>query len=155
MSGKKRYYPPRKTAVDFPRFEAFCAAHGGYNAVGRAIGYGGSTLANYKRTSTVSNKALLELQRHYGIPHRLFLPDTPLEKFDRWMTAHTVPQKPKPKLCDERCKGCRYSSGQTFAPLVGCLYILRTGHCRPCPAGAECTEFKEGGALEDVSASFL
>lgn len=37
------------------------------------------------------------------------------------------------------CYGCRH-----MQVLVGddcCLYILNTKHCRPCPAGAECTEY--------------
>jgi len=151
-----RHYKPSKTAVDFPRFEAFCASRGGYNAVGRAIGYGSSTLASYKRTSTVSNKALLEIERHYGVPYRLFLPDTPQEKFDRWMKAHKIPQKPKPKLCDARCRGCQYGSGEMFGPTVtACLYILRTGKRRPCAAGAECTEFTKGDRRIYVPTSIL
>lgn len=157
MSGAKRYYPPRKTQVDFPRFREFIESRGGFKTVGRAIGYGSNTLSAYGRDSCVSNKCLLELYRHYGIPMHLFYPKTPKRLFIAWMKAHPAPTPLANRpLCDARCRTCQYGSGDMLGPTAtACLYILRTGKQRPCAAGAECTEYLKGDRRIYVSTRIL
>lgn len=45
-----------------------------------------------------------------------------------------------------RCATCRYSTwvdvGQDCEMLTACVYILRKGTRRPCPAGEECTVYE-------------
>ena len=52
----------------------------------------------------------------------------------------------KPGLCGDRCAGCRYSGwmdmGDDGRMLRGCVYILRRGTRRPCPAGEGCTAYE-------------
>lgn len=41
------------------------------------------------------------------------------------------------------CEGCRYAApvymGDGDELMTACVYILRTGHRRPCPPGEGCT----------------
>ena len=57
-------------------------------------------------------------------------------------------EKRKDALCGDHCRGCRYSRwmdlGDEGQMLRGCVYILRTGTRRPCPAGAGCTVYAQG-----------
>ena len=45
-----------------------------------------------------------------------------------------------------RCQGCRYAVPVYFGDgddlLTGCVYILRQGKRRPCPAGDGCTAYE-------------
>lgn len=47
------------------------------------------------------------------------------------------------KRSDTGCGGCRFSVpvyiGDGDELMTGCVYILRTGHRRPCPPGEACT----------------
>ena len=48
--------------------------------------------------------------------------------------------KPLPK-----CKpGCIHQRVWDANGTKWCAYILDVGHCRPCPGGPECTEYKRG-----------
>ena len=63
-------------------------------------------------------------------------------------------------MCDGRCGGCRYNlpvyMGDGDELLTACVYILRTGHKRPCPAGEACSVFEPArpdrrGGMERLS----
>lgn len=49
-------------------------------------------------------------------------------------------------MTDGRCAECRFAvpvyMGDGDELLTACVYILRTGHKRPCPAGAACSVFE-------------
>ena len=51
-------------------------------------------------------------------------------------------------MISDSCAGCRHFwQYGDFADARACIYILDTGHRRPCPGGYGCTEyqpFKEG-----------
>lgn len=43
---------------------------------------------------------------------------------------------------NKKCRKCLYKTTLGhISDLVGCYYIGRTGHRRPCPAGEKCTVF--------------
>jgi len=57
-------------------------------------------------------------------------------------------------LTNERCKTCAYShyvgSLSTNAPSsqnYACIYCLRVGQLRGCPAGKHCTKYKPKGEI--------
>lgn len=60
----------------------------------------------------------------------------------------------------EKCKSCRYAYpvdlGDGGEMLRACVYILRRGSRRPCPAGEACTAFEpeRGGKQERQSWAF-
>lgn len=47
-------------------------------------------------------------------------------------------------ICDSYCKGCVFSAYVNGGVLRVCMYMLKTGKRRPCPAGSGCT-VKETG----------
>ncbi len=53
---------------------------------------------------------------------------------------------------DEKCDGCRFSipvyMGDGEELLRACVYILRTGHRRPCPPGEQCRVFEPAEGKE-------
>ncbi len=52
----------------------------------------------------------------------------------------------KPSATDSTCETCRYARlvdiGEDGTLLRACLYILRCGERRPCPAGKGCTVYE-------------
>ena len=144
--------------VDFSRLKAFCKPRGGLSAVSKAAGRARDTLRKREHLGTVSSMMLERIQEHYGIPCRLFSPQTPAEEFLGWLKANPPPQKEPPKApqnrCSDRCKKCKYRGEEIFGE-IPCLYILRTGRRRPCPAGPDCTEFTKGDRREYVSTRIL
>lgn len=144
--------------VDFSRLRAFCKPRGGLSGVSKSIGRAHDTLRKRQHLGTVSSLMLERIQELYGIPYRLFLPRTTAEEFLGWLKANPPPP-PEPKKapqsrCSDRCKKCKYRGDEILGE-IPCLYILRTGKRRPCPAGPDCTEFKKGGRREYVSTRIL
>lgn len=49
-------------------------------------------------------------------------------------------------MTNDRCAACRFDMpvyiGDGDELLTACVYILRTGHKRPCPAGDACSVFE-------------
>lgn len=62
-----------------------------------------------------------------------------------------------------RCGGCRFNlpvyMGDGDELLTACVYILRTGHKRPCPPGEACGVFEPvrpaGGVRPERSEKFI
>lgn len=52
-------------------------------------------------------------------------------------------------MTNGRCAACRYNLpvyiGDGDELLTACVYILRTGRKRPCPAGDACSVFEPAG----------
>lgn len=49
-------------------------------------------------------------------------------------------------VCTDRCRKCQYQKkfvGGCEGGMIYCDYICMEEHPRPCPAGEECTEFRE------------
>ena len=52
------------------------------------------------------------------------------------------------------CEGCRFSVpvyiGDGDELMTACVYILRTGHRRPCPPGERCTAYEPAQTVQSA-----
>lgn len=48
-------------------------------------------------------------------------------------------------ICDARCRQCKHCGTESTVSKPFCVYIMDTGHRRPCPAGKHCTKFVQKG----------